>query len=450
MPSTAAALRAQWKEPSDVFTVLLIVGGEVVRCALGAMSGGILTPVTFSYGWAAFAISAILSAAGENRLMPDSPLPTLLVINLTSGYRRLNRSWTLGRLFQTYEYWMAPEVRTCIQDLAIKIPDEERAALAPRDGVAGTGRSARGVKAPLCVAVYDWDVGPTGTTRPPNKAGRPGHDWVWSLGLGVSLIQLGISIIPFAMDDDWRILLVTAGGTVLAYLYGALPQWRREKWGCRKNSAHKDVAITLGNGTQHVVIIRGHVDGFDLEDLAGGQTHADGDDGENRRARVLESEQATRALTVIFALCWLALLVCSTGIQTHTWYLLAIGGLGMLHNLVVAGAPRRPDMLGVPIKLAAPYTHAGQTAALSEPLPSVFAEAKVMWTLMELEIAYEGFGKALLKEFFPGEFRDWETAWWNYKVPNVELRRTLLAQKKYEEYVKRKEKQLKVGSAQQG
>ncbi len=80
-----------------------------------------------------------------------------------------------------------------------------------------------------------------------------------------------------------------------------------------------------------------------------------------------------------FTICWLALLVCSTGLQKHTWYLLAIGGLGMLHNLVAAGAPRRPDMLGVPIKLAAPVSHIEQTAASTEPLPSVFAEIKVMF-----------------------------------------------------------------------
>ncbi|KAJ5673625.1 hypothetical protein N7507_002752 [Penicillium longicatenatum] len=75
MATAAVALREQWKEPSDVFTVLLIVGGEVVRRALGAVSGGILTPVPFSFGWAAYAISALLSAAGENQLMPDTPLP---------------------------------------------------------------------------------------------------------------------------------------------------------------------------------------------------------------------------------------------------------------------------------------------------------------------------------------------------------------------------------------
>ena len=40
----------QWTHPSDVFSVLLILGGDVVGRALAQLAGQPLTPVTFSFG----------------------------------------------------------------------------------------------------------------------------------------------------------------------------------------------------------------------------------------------------------------------------------------------------------------------------------------------------------------------------------------------------------------
>jgi len=94
------------------------------------------------------------------------------------------------------------------------------------------------------------------------------------------------------------------------------------------------------------------------------------------------------------------LLVTCAGIKVHTWYLLAVGGVGMLQNIAVAGAPRRPEALGLPLEL------------VSEDDGGVFAEPKVMWTLMALEERYEGYGRSLLPEFFPGKLRPWEEEWW--------------------------------------
>jgi hypothetical protein len=42
--------RKQWTTPSDVFTVLLIVGGDVVARALAQLVGSSFTPVAFSFG----------------------------------------------------------------------------------------------------------------------------------------------------------------------------------------------------------------------------------------------------------------------------------------------------------------------------------------------------------------------------------------------------------------
>ncbi len=41
---------SQWKNPGDVFSVLLLLGGDVVARALAQLSGSSLTPVAFSFG----------------------------------------------------------------------------------------------------------------------------------------------------------------------------------------------------------------------------------------------------------------------------------------------------------------------------------------------------------------------------------------------------------------
>jgi hypothetical protein len=41
---------AQWRHPGDVFSVLLILGGDVVGRALAQVSGSPITPVAFSFG----------------------------------------------------------------------------------------------------------------------------------------------------------------------------------------------------------------------------------------------------------------------------------------------------------------------------------------------------------------------------------------------------------------
>lgn len=45
-------LRTQWLHPSEAFSVLLIVGGDVIGRALAQFSGSGIAPVTFSFGMA--------------------------------------------------------------------------------------------------------------------------------------------------------------------------------------------------------------------------------------------------------------------------------------------------------------------------------------------------------------------------------------------------------------
>ncbi|EQL01472.1 hypothetical protein G6O67_007696 [Ophiocordyceps sinensis] len=387
----SAEFKAQWGQPGDVFTVLLIVGGDVIQLSLAAATGRLLTPVAFSFGWVAYAVSAVVSAIGDNRLVRCAPEVSLKVINLQTGYHRANQSWLLGRLFKTYPFWMPLEVTA-------------RLASGPGDEETGNGASGpvpvdRGAAPGLCVAVYRWAEGVA--------PGRPGRDWVWWSGFLVSALQLGIAAVPWGRHGNWAVFLSTAGGTLLALASASLPQWHREKWHARRR--RKDVALTLGNGSRHVVIVLGADQGLDLEDLAAG------------RAPDLVS---TRVFTSVLAVLWLVLLITCTSIRTNTWYLLAVGVLGMLHNLIIAGAPRSPASLGLPIQLAS--TTEGAESDQGPGVAEIYTERKVMWTLMKLEDRYKGFGRALVSEFFPGELRKWEQDWWNSS--DVEERRRLLRQ----------------------
>ncbi|OAA53609.1 hypothetical protein SPI_09316 [Niveomyces insectorum RCEF 264] len=393
---------AQWTEPGDIFSVLLILGGDVVLGALAAVTGGgPVTAVAFSFGWVAYAVSALVSAIGDSRLMSCAPEVSLKVFNLQSGYQRQNQSWLLARLLKTYDAWMPDEVKARLYPSPSHAPRRSHHRVDVELGRAPVVAAAPETKpaapappnAALCVAVYRWRNGCT--------PGVPARDLVWWSGYAVSLVQLGIAAIPMGLHRDWSIFLATAAGTLLAYTSASLPQWGQEKWNARRTP--KDVAITVGNGTRQVVVVQGANaagQALDLEDLAAGQP-----------PDTASSRLATTALTVL----WLVLLITCTGIQVHTWYLLAVGGIGMLHNIVVAGAPRSPAALGLPIELARCGDGNGDGDGDGDgnrgPY-AVFAETKVMWTLMKLEEQYKGYGKALLPEFFPGELRKREKDWW--------------------------------------
>lgn len=191
------------------------------------MTGHVISPVTLSFGWVAYAIYALLSAIGENRLIQCPLEIPLLAINLKSGNARAKQSWLLARLLKTYNYWTPEEVRTVLKNpcgfrdeleargLSSSLSRDEKQLLRRQQSGSGV----------LCVAVYRWIV---------HKAGLPARDWVWWSGFAAPAIQLGVSVIPFGLYGDCSVFLITACGTLLAYASGSLPQWRQEKWHARK------------------------------------------------------------------------------------------------------------------------------------------------------------------------------------------------------------------------
>jgi hypothetical protein len=90
------------RNPSEVFSVVLIIGGDIVQKAIAQMSGRKVTLVAFSFGWVAYAFGALMSAFGDGTLMldPDSPASVIVV---SSRNKKINGSWTVGRLIRDLE-----------------------------------------------------------------------------------------------------------------------------------------------------------------------------------------------------------------------------------------------------------------------------------------------------------------------------------------------------------
>lgn len=178
-------LRQQCSNPSDIFSLLLLVGGDVIVKALAQFHGRKIRPVAFSFGWVAFAFASLLSSVGNLKTMPDPDCPSLL-INCDTGSRRENQSWLLGRLFRNRKAW-------------------------------SSWSEHRDVSRKFHIAIYELTLGEA----------RDGwvFDGLWYSGLATTVFQLGVSAVPAGLYGQWEALVLTACGTVLAYLTGFLHDW---------------------------------------------------------------------------------------------------------------------------------------------------------------------------------------------------------------------------------
>ena len=152
--------------------------------------------------------------------------------------------------------------------------------------------------------------------------------------------------------------------------------------------------LTRGSGSQHAIVILGGRGFLDLEDLASVQTNV-----------ALSISITTRFALTVLAMLWILLLITAAGLKRNTWFLLAIGGIGILQNILVAGWRRNPHVLGVPIDFV-----------------TVFGGTKVMKTLFDAEEAYPGLGKSMLSTFFPGTLNPEELRKWDEYAGTVEIR----------------------------
>jgi hypothetical protein len=314
MLSVSINLSQQWVSPSEILAVLLLIGGNIIQMALAQLSGSPIVPVAFSFGWASYAFSALLSAVGDRKLMP-SPEFASIIVDAQSGDIRPNNSWVLGRI---------------LRDMEMKVVQR--------------------IGWTLWVHVY-VAIDPKLKQRGPHGLVRTLiRDWVWTMGVVTIFVQLAISVIPWALHGNWSIFLVTLAGTAMSLICGAIPQWKTEKWACRGNSK-RTVALTRGNGSRLVAVIIGNGVGPNLGDLAIG--------------RVILGK-GTRSIIALLAVLWLALLCTVPAVKDDTWYLMGIGLFGMIQNVAAAGATRAPEDFNIPLEFCGEFSEHSVMATLQK------------------------------------------------------------------------------------
>lgn len=365
-------LRQQYRNPAETLSVLLLIGGDIVQKAIAQLVGGSrITPVAFSFGWVSYAFIAVGSAFGDGTLMPLPDFPCT-VINLFSGNARQNESWVIGRL---------------LRDLELEYNSE----------------LAKGDRKPMMTILKTVEI-----------PGRPGGDMTWWSFVLFIPLQLGIAAIPVALPRrNWTILMVTIIGIILATLTSSLPQWADEKFQCRKNT-NQCYVITRGNGHQHIFVIKnGNVVndknesskeegiGLNLEDLA---------------VPSPATTLVTRVSTILLAICWVFFLITVGGLKKDAWFLLGVGGLGMVHNVFVASRKRSPKGNGVPLEKCG-------------RIPKTRGEASTMDILKSGENELAGLGILLLHVFFPGNMNQEESMYWTDKKTTLSERQEALKTK---------------------
>lgn len=110
----------------------------------------------------------------------------------------------------------------------------------------------------------------------------------------------------------------------------------------------------------------------------------------------------TGALCTTQCVFWIALLITVAGLKSHSWFILAIGALGMFQNAAVAAISRDPSKRNLPL---IPVDH--------------IVSRTVMDGLMDLEVTFPGQAQYLLDEFFPGKLRETEIQWWTGTTPDA-------------------------------
>ena len=219
-------------------------------------------------------------------------------------------------------------------------------------------------------------------------SGKIEGDLIYWIGFPVAVVQLAIATVPLALYREWLTLLITATGTLLAFSSGGLPQWRDEKIGVQLQMAQaggtQDVCLTAGYGSHDVLLILGCDGGLDFARLAS-------------PFRALTWRWTTRTLSLIFAALWIVLLISIAGYDQHTWYLLSIGLIGLLHNVLAASLPRNPRYCGIQLQYV-----------------ETIVEPKAMSILMALEEKYPNAGRSLVDMFFPTKLWVREERIWEY------------------------------------
>ena len=365
--ATLKELASQWTNPSDVSTILMVIGADVVQKALAQTTGNLFTPVCFSFGWVAYTFTNLVNMIGDGRLLPEPDYP-VKVFNLASGYHRQNRNWVIGRIVRDSEAWMS--------------------------------RRKSNSEASIRIAVYEAEENPNSPTA-------FSYGWLHLYGALVMALQLFVDAIPIILNGEWDILFITSVGTLLALVVGALPQWTAEKLP-NNQASNKVYALTTGNGSRDIVVIKGAGRCLDLEELAIAESPRNGtpwakvaglttpvsrsgDDippgkspCELRKARMIGKFPRgffiTRLVCILQSFLWLLLLINVASVKTDTWFLLAVEFIGMFQNAIIAAMERPPKSRNLPLRLIdLIVTHQCSRPLLREFFPSVLRPDEEQW-----------------------------------------------------------------------
>ncbi|KAM7219055.1 hypothetical protein V8F06_005493 [Rhypophila decipiens] len=352
---TVSSLVAQWANPTDVSTILMVIGGDVVQKALAQGTGKMYTPVCFSFGCVAYTFTALVGIMGDGRLLPPPDYP-VKVFNLKSGYCKENRNWVLGRILRDLETQVAKELPG---------PDDETAG-------------SYGIQISVWEALDNHN-------RPTQFSWGRLH----CISLAITLVQFAIAAVPAlsVVGGDWSVLFITAVGTVLIQAIGILPQWVAEKLPNRQRAA-RTYALTTGNGSRDIVVIIGGGKCLDLEEMANAESP-------RKAAGFPFGFWLTRVVVVVTSVLSLLLLINLAVPKDYGWFILLIGGIGMFQNGVLAGRELPLEARNLPLRRR-----------------EVLRAHKVMDGIMDFDSAYPGFGACLLREFFPGPLYEAEERWW--------------------------------------
>ncbi|KAK2611643.1 hypothetical protein N8I77_004973 [Diaporthe amygdali] len=377
----------QFSNPAGVLSVLLLVGGDTVQKAVAQMTGGrhaVFTPVVFSFGWVSYAVSMLATAVGDAIFLPR-PEHAGYIVNvgsaekdgtekIGSGDRRENRSWHLGRL---------------MRDLALAVESEVDEEL--RDSG-------------LLVSVYQLD--PAGGAR--GKQLHPKKDWLWWSFAWAIPCQLAIGCVPWVLQGDWSVFLITATGNLLAILTASLPSMRNVRY---RKASQSSYALTRGNGHPHVFIIR--PDSYAISDPEeGGTVNVSSLPYLDELAVNIQRASITaRGLSAMFAVLWVMLLIAVGGLRSGTWYLFGAGTVGMLFNILISNWPRDSAAYGLPLKKIEDFGFKTEKGGRRQ---------RVQEVLLKLEAKYPGAGHALRPLYFttlPNEDKDRK---WNDPTVSLE------------------------------
>ena len=278
-----------------------------------------------------------------------------MVIDATTGNVRPNKSWTLDRLVTDIDRWQKT------QKSARKLEAEHTSS--PE----------------FSINVYE---------ALPN-AGEPSFDFLAKSGLLVATIQLAISIVPIILHGHWATLCITITATCLALGETVLPQWLAEVRTCSRNTK-KNLILANGNGAKHAVMIMGNSQGLDLQDMAAAIPSATVPADFPLKA----ISTPTGLLSLAMKVGWFLLVIINVWQGQQDRYLLCVAGIGFVHNLFVARAPRDPSCYG--IHLAHKETIAGDDK---------------MEVLTVAENRYSNLGLSMVKVFYPHHTACHESFW---------------------------------------